>query len=203
MLQSPTIIDHVFSRSLSASPRILANDNRQERERERERERTLALDFDSERFSRTNEPRDEIGGKKGDEKRALALGRRGREKRIGRTRTQELKSLVARGKHSFARANIPRYLSSVRGNTCGPFSYRAGARRDRMSGVRARGRKRDEKTRIERNKNITFRDGGAKGARGTSGSFSSIPSVLYSSSDRMFVFRKIDRNETGVYTRAR
>lgn len=33
-------------------------------------------------------------------------------------------------------------------------------------------------------------------------SFSSIPSVLYSSSDRMFVFRKIDRNETGVHASA-
>lgn len=105
--------------------------------------------------------------------------------RIGRTRTQELKSLVARGKHSFARANIPRYLSSVRGNTCGPFSYRAGLKGP-TGRVRARGRKRDEKknTRIERNKNITFRDGGAKGARGTSG-----PSLVF---HRCYIARQIE-----------
>lgn len=104
--------------------------------------------------------------------------------RIGRTRTQELKSLVARGKHSFARANIPRYLSSVRGNTCGPFSYRAGLKGP-TGRVRARGRKRDEKnTGIERNKNITFRDGGAKGARGTSG-----PSLVF---HRCYIARQIE-----------
>lgn len=50
--------------------------------------------------------------------------------------------------------------------------------------VRARGRKRDEKTRIERNKNITFRDGGAKGARETSG-----PSLVF---HRCYIARQIE-----------
>lgn len=117
--------------------------------------------------------------------------------RIGRTRTQELKSLVARGKHSFARANIPRYLSSVRGNTCGPFSYRAGLKGP-TGRVRARGRKRDEKKHGNRaQQKHNFPRWRREGCSRNEWSFSSIPSVLYSSSDRMFVFRKIDRNETG------
>lgn len=112
----------------------------------------------------------------------------------------------SRGKHSFARANIARCLSSVGAgvvvDTCGPFSLSsapkgptaASRRKEKTDGPRGWGKKKN--TRIERNKNITFRDGGAKGARGTSGSSSGIPSALYSSSDRMFVFRKMDRNET-------
>lgn len=53
-----------------------------------------------------------------------------------------------------------------------------------------------KKTKRGCNKNITFRDGATKSALETSGSFSSVLLALFSSSDRMFIFRKIDRNET-------
>lgn len=92
--------------------------------------------------------------------------------------------------HSFAKANIARYLSNVRGNTCGPYSYRTvqgtslGGRggwrkwggglgvsrwREGEGGVeaeRVRWKKRNG-----RNKNITFRDGARKSAPETSGPF--------------------------------
>lgn len=75
--------------------------------------------------------------------------------------------------HSFAKANIARYLSNVRGNTCGPYSYRTvqgttPAYADVGQGWEGG---RGWKKRNGRNKNITFRDGVPKSAPETSGPF--------------------------------
>lgn len=83
------------------------------------------------------------------------------------------------------------------------YSYRT-CSRDLPCVKRREGRGRMAEKKMKRgcNKNITFRDGATKSARETSGSFSSVLLALFSSSDRMFIFRKIDRNETRDRSRA-
>lgn len=116
--------------------------------------------------------------------------------------------------HSFAKANIARYLSNVRGNTCGPYSYRTvqgtslggrggwrkwggglGVSRWREGEGGGGGEGEVEKTKRAQQKHNFPRWRSEECSR-NEWSFPSVPLALFSSSDRMFVFRKIDRNET-------